>query len=144
MRGQLAKWDAPFGRISSPSCITIPGADPERSFRVVVAECLDTYPKYIVDFRGVLLLSFKEELEAILRPDMPPIPDGLVTWSAFIWQQSPQVQAYETLAETSNMPAAIRHFLIFGGDDVVEVICGADPIIEMVDESRILHAKYQS
>jgi hypothetical protein len=110
---------------------------------VVAPDGTDAYPKYIVDFQEVFSVSFKEELEAILSPELPPIPSSAKNWCAFIWQQSPQVLAYETLARSHDLPTPIRHYLIFGGDDIVEVICASEPKIEKVTEPRSLHATYE-
>ena len=124
-------WETPFTYASYPSVGLIMDPDGERTALLVVAPGgLDAYPKYMVRFSAVFLVTCGEESGFALDVGQNSSPANAV---AHIWNDSPHAAAYaETVFGADVEP---RHYVVFGGDNIVSVVSGAQPTIEMVSQA---------
>ena len=100
--------------------------DGERTALLVVAPGgLDAYPKYTVHFTHVFAVSCGEEAGFVLDLGQEHGPADVV---AQLWEASPHAAAYAKTALGANLE--IRHYVVFGGDNVASVVCGGRPIIK--------------
>ena len=94
---------------------------------IVAPGGLDTYPKYLVRFSHVFSVTCSEEAGFTLNLGQNSSPTNVV---AHIWDASPQAAAYSATAFAAHFE--LRHYVVFGGDNIASVISGAQPIIETV------------
>ena len=112
----------------------IDGSD---SLSVVVAPGgVGEYPRFIVEFEEVLVFSCFDESCAPRREwgDTEITEAKSCAWQ---WIDSPWIQSYEGCNyDASGNPIPLHHYLIFGGDNIVEVISRRVPAIEVTREPR--------
>ena len=104
---------------------------------VVAPGGLDAYPKYLVRFTQVLAVSCGEEAGSLMDLGQAQSPSEVV---AHIWDSSPQAAAYANTAFGANLE--IRHYVVFGGDNIASVVCGDVPQIETVTAPMELAVRY--
>jgi hypothetical protein len=112
--------------------------DGERTALLVIAPGgLDAYPKYIVRFAHVFAVTCGEEAGALLELGQEHSPSGVI---AHVWDASPHSAAYANTAFGADL--AIRHYVVFGGDNIASVICGGTPAIETINAPEELAVRY--
>jgi hypothetical protein len=111
---------------------------------IVAPDGLGAYPQYLVRFGQVVTLLCYEETCAIDRGY-----GGLVRseydLSAYRWITSQWLQHYRVLEDIyfNKSPEKLHHYLLFGGDSVVEVIALGEPQVERVDQKMTIEVKYE-
>lgn len=144
---RVERWETPFTDARDPSVGVIVEADEvgaDALTLVVAPSGLDKYPKYLVRFASVVAFTCREEAFApeIVGIDGVPFEDRRA--SAHLWMGSPWVESYRKGGPL--VPAAgdgdLRHYLVFGGDNTVEVVTSAEPEVEEVTASRMLVARH--
>lgn len=139
MKSTLATtWETPFTYARFPSVALVMEPDGEGTALLVVAPGgLDAYPKYIVRFARVLAVICAEEAGSILELGQVHSPNEVF---AHIWDASPHAAAYANTALGANLE--IRHYVVFGGDNIASVVCGSAPVIETVSAPMELAVRY--
>jgi hypothetical protein len=137
----LVCWDMPFAeaRYPSVSVITESGGD---VVSVVIAPAgIDRYPKYLVHFSKVITLLCYEEAHAFDRGyrDLSGIEQRCC---AYIWSGSPWLESYKRGAEVFGWKD-LQHYLIFGGDSIVELIASGQPMVERMDKNKIIVTNHE-
>jgi hypothetical protein len=131
-------WETPFTFAAYPSVGLIVEPDGEGTAALVVAPGgLDAYPKYIVRFAHVFAVTCGEEASFLFELGQQASPQEAV---AHIWGGSPHAAGYEQTAFGAGV--TVRHYVVFGGDNIASVVAGAAPVIETVSEPREITVRY--
>ena len=134
---KLIRWDTPFADSFFPSVtagFTTADLHQETILRIVVSDGA-VFPKYSVEFRKVLVFSCVDEGCAPERkwPDTEQYDSNPCAW---IWTDSPSIKSYQNCNfDSDGLPEKMDHYLIFGGDNNVEVIAKDQPTINTLNES---------
>lgn len=144
---KLVRWDTPFTEILFPSVgllISTTSSGSDILNAVVAPHGIDSYPKYLINFGEVIAHTCFEEAHAPKRDfDSAIIEEEDLC--AYEYIASPWLKTYEAWAFIyfGDKPGAFYHYLLFGGDSNFEVITPNRPLIETVNEEKILHFEYK-
>ncbi|HSK74020.1 MAG TPA: hypothetical protein VK892_20135 [Pyrinomonadaceae bacterium] len=139
---KLIRWDTPFTETQFPSAglIITTKADEADILKAVVApQGIDVYPKYLVTFGRVVAFTCFEEAHAPER-DFASATIEEENLCAYEYLESPWLKSYDAWRPIyfGNETDSFYHYLIFGGDNNIEVITPDKPTIEIVEEKTIL------
>ncbi len=144
---KLISWDTPFKKCKDPSVLLIVSWDNERADvvkAIVAPNGIDEYPKYIVDFGMVVAYLSMEEGYSPKR-DFEKVECVIKDLCSYQWLNSPWLQSYEKgkpfIPDTDKGP--LCHYMIFGGDNNVEVITCNEPKIEKVFKEKVLSYSFK-
>ena len=139
--GYLEKWELPFSNKLCPSVsLIIPPDDFNRVKVVVMPQGLNKYPGYIIDFKRAPYFSVLDETCA-----PPPIPEwfdllkAIPKSSAVIWHDSPLIKLYDGVGsyrEAMTREIKLKHYIILGGDSIVDVLAYDEPVVEKFTERQ--------
>lgn len=138
---RLVPWDTPFAGAFYPSVISAFAQSFERSADslMVVIGLGESYPRYLIDFENVLVAHSLDEACAPQLP-FPESQVSSVRSCSWQWLDSPTIKSYQGCHYTADgEEAEILHFLIFGGDHIVEVVTKSQPLIAKVTEPRVIN-----
>lgn len=98
---------------------------------LVTAGSLGLLPQYLLSFKEVLVFSCFDEACSPER-DWPEVEFDGVKPCSWQWVDSPWVNSYQGCGNFNEAgePDPLFHYLIAGGDNIVEVIARAEPTIE--------------
>jgi hypothetical protein len=140
---ELVRWDVPFAEWRGLSTWVI--TENFDSFVVVVAPLSDkrpedNYPKYLIRFAEVITLLAYDEAGATHRLyyKMTGWVKGL---RAYQWIDSPWLAGYRGCHEIPG--SKLYHYVIFGDDNLVEVISVGEARIERVDQKRFIEVTHE-
>ena len=142
---KLIRWNTPFTTSQFPSVglLITPGPDWADRVRALVApNGVDQYPKYLVDFGEALAFTCMEEANA---PEMDFVSAELNEnkLCAYIFLDSPWLRSYEPQRYFVRAnEVTFSHYLIFGGDNNIEVITPDQPTIETIYQKTKLKFEY--
>ncbi len=144
---KLIRWQTPFTEAEFPSVglLITPKNDGTDILRAVVAPGgLDAYPKYLVTFGEVVAFTSFEEAQCPKRDfDSAEIEERNLC--AYQYLDSPWLKSYAGweyfFAPKPGVP--FSHYLIFGGDNNIEVITPNVPTVEVVKEKTVLKIEYE-
>jgi hypothetical protein len=138
----LTPWDMPFAEARDPSVSLITEHGGDVASIIVAPHGIDQYPKYLVRFDKVLAVLCYEEALALDRgyPGLPNLPSSVC---AYLWADSPWLRASRGRAVDFLQWPDLQHYLIFGGDSIVELLASGAPYVERIDERRVLEAKHE-
>ena len=112
--------------------------DGEQTALLVVAPGgLDAYPKYIVRFTKVFAVTCSEEAGFVLDLGQEHGPSEV---SAHVWDASPHAAAYANTV--FGVGVEVRHYVVFGADNIASVVCGSTPDIEVISAPTKLTIRY--
>jgi hypothetical protein len=139
---KLVRWDTPFTEIQFPSVgliITVK-RDNADILKAIVAKGIDNYPKYLVTFGEVIAFTCFEEAQAPKR-DFDSATIEVENLCAYEYIDSPWLNSYADWKPIyfGNETSSFYHYLIFGGDNNIEVLTPNRPKIEIVEEKTILY-----
>lgn len=143
VKTELVRWDVPFAEWRGLSAWVI--TESGDSFTIVVAPLSDkrpedNYPKYLIRFEKVITLLAYDEACATHR-----IYYKMTGWikgvQAYQWIDSPWLDGYRGCHEIHGKK--LYHYVIFGDDNLVEVISVGEAKIEKVNEKRFIDAKHE-
>jgi hypothetical protein len=144
---RLIRWETPFTGKQYPSVgvIVSPSHDNGRdNLRAVIAPTgIDKYPKYLVDFGEVVAFTCMEEAYSP-RNDFEVADNEDVNLSAYSFPDSPWLRSYDQLRYfySAEVVDKFFHYLIFGGDNNIEVITPNVPTIRAIERSEVLRIEY--
>ncbi len=137
----LVPWDVPFAQSEHPSVSLITEQFGSLATVVVAPHGIDQYPKYLVRFDKVLAAHYYEEALG-LRGEYPAVAGLQTRGCAYFWPDSPWLHRSRGWAEDFLQWPELRHYVVFGADDVVEILAfGAT--VERIDERRIIETKHE-
>ncbi len=138
---KLIRWETPFTEIRLPSVSLIITIEPDEAdiLKAIVAESIDTYPKYLVTFGKVIAFTCFEEAHAPER-DFASATVEEDNLCAYEYLDSSWLKSYAGWKPIyfGNETSSFYHYLIFGGDNNIEVITPNRPKIETVEEKTVL------
>ena len=148
--GRLVRWETPFCNGRWPSVYLIKedrSGDFEQLLAIVRPSGFEEYPKYIVHFGVILAFTSMEECGAPRDFSRVECPKEEICSYEYIG--SPWLGSYDGMEyfrngpkdDKTNEPLKLRHYLIFGGDNNIEVISPNIPRIEIVTGPRTLNLK---
>lgn len=142
---KIIRWNTPFTDKQYPAVefLTTIEQGIHNALQILVAPFgVDKYPKYLIHFGTVLAFTcmeeanapqmiFDEELEKDIEPRL----------SAYQYIESPWLKSYESqilFTPTEELGLGyFSHYMIFGGDNNIEVITSFKPSIEIVEQKRL-------
>lgn len=140
----LVRWDVPFAEARHPSVTLITEQGHESAdvaVLVVAPHGIDAYPKYLVRFDKVLAMLCYEEALALDR-GYGSLAGVQPSVCAYLWADSPWLRASRGRAEFLQWPD-LRHYVVFGGDSIVELLASGEPRVERLDERTVLETKHE-
>ena len=141
---KFVRWETPFTDAFCPS-VWLLAAKPFNLI-VIVKPHEEDYPKYLIYFGEVLAFTCMEESCCPERDFSDAIFDEAFERAKPIcaaqWLNSPWLKSYEGCHDPEG-DGKYSHYLIFGGDNNVEVITANQPMIEMIEQQKILKIEYE-
>jgi hypothetical protein len=137
----LVRWDMPFAEARDPSVSLITEQGGDAAMLIVAPLGIDRYPKYLVRFSKVIALLCYEEAFALDR-GYRALSGIEPKCCAYLWTDSPWMESYRKGADVFEWKG-MQHYLILGGDSVVELIASGQPRAERLDERRVIETKYE-
>jgi hypothetical protein len=144
---KLIRWETPFTDIQRPSVGLIIASDHEDSgdsLKAIVApHGTVRYPKYLVDFGDVVAFTCMEESHSP-RNDFE-VTDGTADGCAYLFPNSPWLISYDPWRYFFRGSTHDRffHYLIFGGDNNIEVISPDVPTFRTIEQREVLRLEYE-
>lgn len=131
----LVRWETPFTDKLYPSILVVP--HPGGPFSLVVApKGIDSYPKYLIEFDDMVAYKCEDEGFAPTKLILSLSRDCIA--SAYMWIGSPWLKEWDEEQSRLLLAAAHypfpRHYLLLGGDNIVEVLVGGEPVINPITE----------
>jgi hypothetical protein len=144
---KFIRWETPFTDTRWPSAVIIvqPRLTGPYPVSVLIAPTgIDKYPKYLVHFGEVVAFTCMEEMHFPERDFADAIceEEGL---GAYEYLESTWLKSYEQGEHFLFDPVKnerLRHYLIVGGDNNIEVITKNIPIFETVEDSRVMALEF--
>ncbi len=125
-------WNTPFKDTEYPSVgmfINMHENEVDEVFAIVAPDGIDRYPKYLISYgRNSVEVKYYEEAFSPERGYELLVRNGPKVCS-LIWNTSPSVRSYEDYVTDKNK---LKHFIIFGGDNILEVVTADVPKIEVI------------
>lgn len=143
MSKKFVRWETPFTDIRWPSAVVITGPHGGTCpIEVVVApHGVDRYPKYVIEFGDVIAFSCMEEMHFSERDfsEAECEEEGLSAYEFLdsTWLESYRKGEYFLFNTNSENKEQLRHFLIVGGDNNIEVITKNTPKLREVDDATV-------
>lgn len=142
---RIVRWETPFTDAFYPSVVLLATPFPPTSRKgvgvkaIVAPDGIDKYPKYLVDFGEVIVFTSMDEACCPKRDFDSAIDETLEgkNLCAFQWLNSPWLKSYEGCFDPYS-EGKFFHFMIFGGDNNVEVITQNVPKIESIEAEEVL------
>jgi hypothetical protein len=130
---RLIRWDVPFAGALYPSVIATFETDtrlPKGRMQVTVAASDGT--QFKVDSTSVIAFTCLDEACAPKRW-FSNIETEQVETCAYHCLESPWIKSYEGCQFDSDAnPIPLDHYLIYGGDNIVEFICTHEPVVSQL------------
>jgi hypothetical protein len=143
---KLVRWETPFTEAFYPSVILLNLTDVYEStdlLTVIVApDGIYKYPKYLAKFENIIAFTCMEEAYSPEREYSEIEVEEDVC--AYEWIDSPWLKSYEQGEHfiAGGKPKPFYHYVIFGGDNNVEVITPNKALIEIVNEKTVIKINY--
>ena len=139
---KLVRWGTPFTETQFPSVgliIAIEADETDILKAIVAPQGIDVYPKYLVNFGRVIAFTCFEEAHAPER-DFASATIEEENLCAYEYLDSAWLKFYDAWKPIyfGNETDSFYHYLVFGGDNNIEVITPNKPTIEIVEEKTIL------
>jgi len=147
---KIIRWETPFTDFFYPAVVLIgipikPTAGIINNLKVVIWD-REEYPKYLVDFGDVIAFTYMDESCCPQRDFSSATFEETITKDKFVcafqWFDSPWLKSYEGCHDPEST-GKFSHFLIFGGDNNVEVITKNVPTIRLVEHKETLKMEYE-
>ena len=109
------------------------------NFHIVIGKSIDEYPKFTVTFKDYLSHRSHEETE--FKFDSFVKEGALKETNCLVLDHSDWLKSMSTAIEFLYENKKLRHFIFAGGDNIVEVITGSDPIVAIVNAPQTFEYK---
>ena len=137
---RFVRWETPFTDVQWPSAVILvqPAglAEPNPVSALVAPDGVNKYPKYFVHFGDVVAFTCMEEMHFPERDfgEAECEAEGLSAYEYLdsTWLKSYTAGEYFLFNIDGGSSERLRHFLIVGGDNYIEVITRHNPVIEEV------------
>jgi hypothetical protein len=149
---KIVRWETPFTDSFYPSVILLATPFPLFSNKgigatvIVAPDGIDKYPKYLVDFNEVLVFTCMDESCCPERDFSSATIDETIknhkSDCAFQWIGSPWLKSYEGCHDPFS-EGKFSHYLIYGGDNNIEVITNNVPTIKVIEQKEVLKFDFE-
>lgn len=144
---KLVRWNTPFTESISPSVGLLVSNESDEGdvLKAIVApNGTDRYPKYLVDFGRVVAFSCMEEAHSPGN-NFEVAESEDENLCAYLFPNSPWLVSYDQWRYFfSEAPHdEFFHYLIFGGDNNIEVITPNVPTVRTIHQSEVLRINYK-
>lgn len=146
---KLVRWETPFTDSRWPSVLILTETDRKGRYlmsAVVAPKGIDLYPKYRVHFGEVVAFTCMEEMHFPERDFADAICDeeGLAAYEFLdsTWLKSYSKGEYFLFNTDGGTTEILRHFLLVGGDNNVEVITKNMPVFETISKPSDLSLSF--
>jgi hypothetical protein len=135
----LLGWNVEFAEYRFPAVSVLSDDYGETVLIVVAPAGFSAYPKYLVRFRNVVTLLYYEETCSIDR-GYESLTRSHSNLCAYRWVSSPWLKQYRVLEDIifNKSPDKLHHYLILGGDTIVEVIALGEAAVEKINSKRVI------
>ncbi len=143
--GHLERWKLPFANSLHPSVsLIIPPNSVDRLIVVVMPQGLEEYPGYILDFkRAHFTIAYDESCAKPTDPYWFEQQKQAGNSCAYIWHNSPLVRLQSGIGcPQSNDITKLKHYLLLGGDSIVEVLAYEEPQLKQFNKPERLIMEY--
>jgi len=138
---RLVRWEVPFAEARDPSVSIITERGGDVVTLVVAPKGIDAYPKFLIRFGNVVALLCYEEACAFDR-GYRALPGFDRKLSAYLWIDSPWLESYCKGADVFEWKD-LQHFLVLGGDSIVEIIAEGQPKLERLENTATNETKHE-
>ena len=140
----LIRWDLPFANGLHPSVGVITESDTSKVVLVARPHGFGVYPQYLVRLYDVVTLLCYEETCAIDR-EWDSLIRSEHDLCAYRWITSPWLKHYRVLEDImfNKSDEKLHHYILLGGDDIVEVIALGEAVVERVDKRMVIEVKHE-
>jgi hypothetical protein len=148
---KIIRWETPFTDAFYPSVILFAIPLPPKlgivnNVKLIVNPSKGEYPKYLVDFGEVLAFTCMDESCCPERDISSAKIDETIkndkSICAFQWLESPWLKSYEVCHDPFS-EGKFSHYLIYGGDNNVEIITQNAPEIRKVEQNEVLAFEFE-
>ena len=144
---KLIRWDTPFTEAFYPLVALMATILPSivgnvDNLKVVVDPHEKEFPKCLVDFGNVLAFTCMDEACCPER-DFPEVPVEVGRTCAYQYIDSPWLKSYEGCHDP-DAEGKFSHYLIVGGDRIIEIITQNAPIIRTLKQKETLIIKFET
>ena len=138
----FVRWETPFTDIQLPSAVLYSEDRTDGRFltnAIVAPHGIDKYPKYIVRFGEAIAFTCMEEMH-FPRRDFAEASCEEEGLSAYQYLDSTWLRSYNQgefflFNLDGGSKETLKHYLIVGGDNNIEVITANEPTIETINSS---------
>lgn len=134
---KIVPWKTPFSGIQFPSIgmyVEHGELAGDLITAIVAPYGIDSYPKYLVSFGAVYEIKLYEEGCSPER-GYETLLGEVKGNSACKWLESPSINSYQALSDVVNL----NHFILLGGDNILEVVTKNEPEITKVLKSTTIN-----
>ena len=118
---------------------------------VVAPRGIDEYPKHVISFgESVAFSSMSESYCPDLGITEDMFPRNYQAICSFKWIDSPWLKSYETgkwflpgVSDDGASEKQLYHYILFGIDNIVQIVTASAPKIETITESKTINIKYK-
>ena len=139
-KSDLIRWDVPFAISRCPSIGVITDPDSSKVVLVVRPHGFEKYPQYLVRFFGVVALLCYDDDPGAFDRGYASLIRSEHDLCAYRWITSPWLQRYSTFNHSDEK---LSHYLLLGGDSIVEVIALGEAEVEQVDKKTLIEMKHE-
>ena len=141
---ELVRWETPFTEAQWPSVVAMITRGPKGEYlleAVISPAGIDEYPKYLVQFGEVVAFSSMEEMHF---PDHDfreaKVAEEKLCAYRFLgsaWLEAYNQGEYFLFNVDGGNSEVLSHFVISGGDDILQVVTKNEPHITVVNEPTV-------
>ena len=144
-KSSVVRWDTPFANMLFPAVQPIFSASKNALMVIVMPQGLGNYPGYSVVFQDAPLVKVYEELNAPTDPQwVAAYGHTLKASASYKWVNSPLVKLNSHLGIRAVFEnAKLEHYIISGGNYIVEVLAAEAPAIAIFDGPRTFNETYE-
>lgn len=131
--GRVLRWDTPFADLRFPSVCALGSAVRGAELTVIVRASVGAYPAYVVRFASAPLAITVDEMNDIADPAWAAAGGLAVEACTYTWVDSPLLQRSGRIGAAARLgepQRPMQHFIIAGGDSLVEVLSTGTPTVE--------------
>jgi hypothetical protein len=143
-KSRVVRWQTPFVGKPCPSIQPIFDSTEDGLTVIVLPDGLGTRPGYLVRFSDPAMVMYYEETNAPIDPEWVAAGGHAIPPSAsYKWEHSPLLERNRLLGtEAWIRGATLEHYVIAGGDYIIEVLAPNEPDINRFDGPLTIHQTY--
>lgn len=132
--GELVLWDVPFAHARLPA-VSVLGEQQDAQTTLVVRG-MGTYPGWIVNFESSPVVLLQDEMNSPASAVFESALSRGLNGCAFKWLNSPILRQYGGIGAAAvfdQQGLPMQHFVVAGGDWIVQVLSIHEPSLQRFD-----------